>query len=356
MDLLGYIKPAVDYFSALVDTDLAAKDEESSAQQDVTRTTVQYALETDEVLQKSSDDVAALTTTSEDAKEVAARGQEPAYVEPRDGPDAIEEVVSESHETEAVEGQDVVNSPSADDERVQAMLLHASAVASSLQGPKCTVVLEPVELLRCQFDPRSSYMFNRKPMSLRKMTHEIAISAASGEKLRAHRLDTDDRTYITSLFTKHLLTAAPPVINFDGPDLLVTCANQGDLGGLFQKIEKYGKLGPLNAQIKTKGMPFTPIFWSLKGLSVRQDLLQLAKDVQSYADRNVHALGKWRIAYASVESIPCVDKSYFTGDVIIVTDAETFRNSGNKTLPIFQGNKPRRLPSLQGLHKFGTAV
>lgn len=226
---------------------------------------------------------------------------------------------------------------------------NAAAIANKKRRK---VHVRALKMIWSHFDLPDAYMFNRKPFSMRKMTHVIALSTDLGDNVFAQRLDLDSKAHVIKALAKLPSLADKPIPTFTAPELLVSCSNQRDLAVLFKTIEDTGMLGPYHAKIKTKGLPFAPAFWLIRGLSTDLSKNKLRADIQGYIVRNEATLGKWRVVYASWQTKPPVHVAIFTGDVVIVTDAETIARADRHAAPVFHGCVPQRIHSLQNMSNF----
>ncbi|CDR99544.1 uncharacterized protein SPSC_06104 [Sporisorium scitamineum] len=211
---------------------------------------------------------------------------------------------------------------------------------------------QPLKLIWSRFDLPDAYMFNRKPFSTREMTHVIKLSTDLGDNIFAQRLDLDSKAQMVKALANLPSLSDKPIAIFTAPELLVRCTNQSDLVVLFNRIEDTRLLGPYRAQIKSKGLPFVPAFWIIKGLPIDLGKNKLRADIQSYIVRNEATIGKWRVVYASWQTKPPVHVAIFTGELVIVTDAEILGGADSQTAPAFHGSVPRRINSIQGLSGF----
>ncbi|KAJ1599304.1 hypothetical protein NDA14_006422 [Ustilago hordei] len=158
-----------------------------------------------------------------------------------------------------------------------------TAVVTQSSIPKCECVHLRRKLLSRRYGFDEGYMFTEQPISTLKMTHEVALSLPSGERVTASQIDHANKAKI---------------------------------------IEDLSPLAPR---------------------SQAELLDELRRQIQSYVDRNIGTLGQWRVVFASCRYTACMNasQSIFTGNVLVVTDAETMY-SARIIPPAFQDIQPRR--------------
>ncbi|CCF52121.1 hypothetical protein NDA11_001993 [Ustilago hordei] len=199
-----------------------------------------------------------------------------------------------------------------------------TAVVTQSSIPKCECVHLRRKLLSRRYDFDEGYMFTEQPISTLKMTHEVALSLPSGERVTASQIDHANKAKIIE-------------------DLSPLARGDLKLNCVYNRIEEKKMLGPYRAKITAKGMPFLPVFWLFEDLITNQSLDELRRQIQSYVDRNIGTLGQWRVVFASCRYTACMNasQSIFTGNVLVVTDAETMY-SARIIPPAFQDIQPRR--------------
>ncbi|SJX62628.1 uncharacterized protein SRS1_13422 [Sporisorium reilianum f. sp. reilianum] len=345
--LTSYVRPAIDFLLALVDTDLDAGHNASPAQHSDHTTPPLDASNT-----ASSGSVSATRTQplAEANRGSVTRGQ--TFLEACTAPMNTRVLTIKVDPDEQL--VELATAPCDPAETVTSAPSEASSSAAITKKRRRKVHAQPVKLIWSHFDLPDAYMFNRKPFSMRKMTHVITLSTDLGDNLFAQRLDLDSKAQIVKALANLPSLSDKPVATFTAPELLVSCSNQRDLAVLFKRIEETGTLGPYHAKIKMKGLPFLPAFWLFKGLPIHLGKNKLRADIQSYIVRNEATFGKWRVVYASWQTKPPVHVSIFTGDLVIVTDAETVARADNQAAPVFHGCVPQRVHSIQNLSGFSS--
>ncbi|KAJ1021989.1 hypothetical protein NDA18_005226 [Ustilago nuda] len=219
-----------------------------------------------------------------------------------------------------------------------------TAVVTQSSIPKCEVVHFTRKILTSNYHFDEAYMFTEQPISTHKMTHEVALSLPSGEEVNASQIDYDDKAKIIEELSALMSVTVPPFVTNIGATLSLKCRGDFELNWVYNHIEEKKMLGPYRAKIAAKGMPFLPVFWLFRGLTTTQSLHDLRREIQSYIDLNVGTLGQWRAVFASCRQTPCMSEFQpnSTGDVLVVTDAETMYSARITEPPAFQGIKPRR--------------
>ncbi|KAJ1017967.1 hypothetical protein NDA13_006575 [Ustilago tritici] len=199
-------------------------------------------------------------------------------------------------------GQQTASTPTGPDQAIVDETA-VTAVVTQNSIPRCEVVHFTRKILSSNYHFDEAYMFTEQPISTHKMTHEVALSLPSGEE----------------------------------------CRGEFELNWVYNHI-KEKMLGPYRAKIAAKGMPFLPVFWLFEGLTTKQSLHELRCEIRSYIVRNAGTLGQWRAIFAGCRQTPCMSAFLpnFTGDVHVVTDAETMFSARITKPPAFQGINPCR--------------
>lgn len=219
-----------------------------------------------------------------------------------------------------------------------------TAVVTQSSIPKCEVVHFTRKILSSNYHFDEAYMFTEQPISTHKMTHQVALSLPSGEEVIASQIDHADKAKIIEEINALMSVTVPPLVTNIGATLCLKCRGEFELNWVYHHIEEKKMLGPYRAKIAAKGMPFLPVFWLFEGLTTKQSLHELCCEIQSYIVRNAGTLGQWRAVFASCRQTPCMSAFLpnFTGDVLVVTDAETMFSARITKPPAFQGINPCR--------------